>query len=76
MTNTTNFVVVLDFSEAPRENRKSSRSYFIRAQGRGRSVLHRLSNLFTKRRKRKLTNVSSKLCFNSHMVTNNQRLRK
>ncbi|XP_027897200.1 potassium voltage-gated channel subfamily H member 4a isoform X1 [Xiphophorus couchianus] len=48
--------VDLDFSEAPRENRKSSRLYFIRAQGRGRSFLHHLSNLFTKRRKRKLTN--------------------
>uniref|UniRef100_A0A0S7ETQ8 KCNH4 n=1 Tax=Poeciliopsis prolifica TaxID=188132 RepID=A0A0S7ETQ8_9TELE len=51
----------IDEDEALRESRKSSRSYFIRAQDRGRSILHRLSNLFTKRRKRKLTNVSSKL---------------
>ncbi|KAM4534523.1 potassium voltage-gated channel subfamily H member 4a [Fundulus diaphanus] len=42
--------------EATKENRKSSRSYFIRAQKRGRTVLHRLNNLFTKRSKRKLTN--------------------
>ncbi|KAM4717022.1 potassium voltage-gated channel subfamily H member 4a [Anableps anableps] len=48
--------VVFDFSEAIRENQKSSRSYFIQAQERGRTVLHRLNNLFTKRGKRKLTN--------------------
>ncbi|XP_014834574.1 PREDICTED: potassium voltage-gated channel subfamily H member 4-like [Poecilia mexicana] len=41
--------------EDPQENRKSSRSYFIQAQDRWRSVLHHLSSLFTKRGKRKLT---------------------
>ncbi|XP_015241424.1 PREDICTED: potassium voltage-gated channel subfamily H member 4-like [Cyprinodon variegatus] len=42
--------------EATKEHRKNSRSYFIRAQERGRTVLHRLNNAFTKRGKGKLSN--------------------
>uniref|UniRef100_A0A3Q2EL22 Voltage-gated delayed rectifier potassium channel KCNH4 n=1 Tax=Cyprinodon variegatus TaxID=28743 RepID=A0A3Q2EL22_CYPVA len=45
-------------SQATKEHRKNSRSYFIRAQERGRTVLHRLNNAFTKRGKGKLSNVS------------------
>ncbi|XP_074552127.1 potassium voltage-gated channel subfamily H member 4a [Halichoeres trimaculatus] len=42
-------------SEAAQENVKSSRSHFSQARERGRTILQHLSNLFTKRGKRKLT---------------------
>ncbi|XP_039975754.1 potassium voltage-gated channel subfamily H member 4a [Xiphias gladius] len=42
-------------SEAAHQSRKSSRSHFSHARERGRTILHHLTDLFTKRGKRKLT---------------------
>ncbi|KAG7243516.1 hypothetical protein INR49_011072 [Caranx melampygus] len=43
-------------SESAHQSRKSDRSHFSQTRERGRTVLHHLTNLFTKRDKRKLTN--------------------
>uniref|UniRef100_A0A3B4UXB2 Voltage-gated delayed rectifier potassium channel KCNH4 n=1 Tax=Seriola dumerili TaxID=41447 RepID=A0A3B4UXB2_SERDU len=43
-------------SEAAHQSRKSNRSHFSQARQRGRTILHHLTNLFTKRGKKKLTN--------------------
>uniref|UniRef100_A0A665SWZ7 Voltage-gated delayed rectifier potassium channel KCNH4 n=1 Tax=Echeneis naucrates TaxID=173247 RepID=A0A665SWZ7_ECHNA len=43
-------------SEVTPQSRKNNRSHFSQAQERGRTILHHLTNLFTKRGKRKLTN--------------------
>ncbi|XP_045890160.1 potassium voltage-gated channel subfamily H member 4a [Micropterus dolomieu] len=43
-------------SEAAHQSRKSNRSHFSQARERGRTILHQMTNLFTKRGKRKLTN--------------------
>ncbi|XP_037834446.1 potassium voltage-gated channel subfamily H member 4a isoform X2 [Kryptolebias marmoratus] len=45
-----------DMSKVTNENRKGNRSYFSRVRERGRTILHHLNNLFTKRGNRKLTN--------------------
>uniref|UniRef100_UPI0037E951AD potassium voltage-gated channel subfamily H member 4a n=1 Tax=Semicossyphus pulcher TaxID=241346 RepID=UPI0037E951AD len=42
-------------SDAAHESSKSNRSHFSQARERGRTILHHLSNLFSKRRKRKLS---------------------
>ncbi|XP_022595404.1 potassium voltage-gated channel subfamily H member 4-like [Seriola dumerili] len=42
--------------EAAHQSRKSNRSHFSQARQRGRTILHHLTNLFTKRGKKKLTN--------------------
>ncbi|XP_060945833.1 potassium voltage-gated channel subfamily H member 4a [Limanda limanda] len=42
-------------SEAAYQSRKSNQSHFSQARERGRTILHHLTNLFTKRGKRKLT---------------------
>ncbi|XP_068434337.1 potassium voltage-gated channel subfamily H member 4a [Clinocottus analis] len=41
--------------EAAHQRRKTNRSHFSQARERGRTLLHHLTNLFTKRGKRKLT---------------------
>ncbi|XP_056262325.1 potassium voltage-gated channel subfamily H member 4a [Pseudoliparis swirei] len=41
--------------EAAHQSRKTNRSHFPRARERGRTILHHLTNVFTKRGKRKLT---------------------
>ncbi|XP_059203535.1 potassium voltage-gated channel subfamily H member 4a [Centropristis striata] len=43
-------------SEAAHRSRKSNRSHFSQAREGGRTILHQLTNLFTKRGKRKLAN--------------------
>ncbi|XP_035510745.1 potassium voltage-gated channel subfamily H member 4a [Morone saxatilis] len=43
-------------SEAAHQSRKRNRSHFSQARERGRTILHQMTNLFTKRGKRKLTN--------------------
>ncbi|XP_070778667.1 potassium voltage-gated channel subfamily H member 4a [Enoplosus armatus] len=43
-------------SEAAHQTRKRNRSHFSQAQERGRTILHQMTNLFTKRGQRKLTN--------------------
>ncbi|KAI3359550.1 hypothetical protein L3Q82_013947 [Scortum barcoo] len=43
-------------AEAAHRSRKSNRSHFSHARERGRTILHQMTNLFTKRGKRKLTN--------------------
>ncbi|XP_074512253.1 potassium voltage-gated channel subfamily H member 4a [Sebastes fasciatus] len=43
-------------SEAAHQSRKSNPSHFSQAQERGRTILHHLTSLFTKRGKRKLPN--------------------
>ncbi|XP_044038231.1 potassium voltage-gated channel subfamily H member 4a isoform X2 [Siniperca chuatsi] len=43
-------------SEAAHQSRKSNRSHFSQARERGRTILHQMTNLFTKRGKKKLTN--------------------
>nr|XP_033499887.1 potassium voltage-gated channel subfamily H member 4a [Epinephelus lanceolatus] len=42
--------------DAAHHSRKSNQSHFSQARERGRTILHHLTNLFTKRGKRKLTN--------------------
>lgn len=44
-------------SEVAHQSRKSNQSHFSQARERGRTILHHLTNLFTKRGKRKLTDV-------------------
>ncbi|XP_062294498.1 potassium voltage-gated channel subfamily H member 4a [Scomber scombrus] len=43
-------------SEASHQGRKTKRSHFSQARDRGRTILHNLTNLFSKRGKRELTN--------------------
>lgn len=50
-------------SEAAHQSRKSDQSHFSQARERGRTVLHQLTNLFTKRGNRKLSDVREKKPF-------------
>ena len=60
VTVTVTIVVLLTgVSEAAHQSRESNRSHFSQAREGGRTILHNLTNLFTKRGKRNLTNVSA-----------------
>ncbi len=52
-------ILLSGMSEAAHQSRKSNLSHFSQARERGRTILHQMTNLFTKRGKRKLTNVSA-----------------
>lgn len=58
-------LLLTGLSETAHQSRKRSRPHFSQARERGRTVLHRLSNLFTKRGKRRLTDVRRTPALNS-----------